>query len=69
MQNFEMFTSISQNFWDQKVATITERSVFDDEEDDELENDVHSFVDKTTHLTTAVLRKGRDVDAVTNVVA
>ena len=61
MQNFEMYTSISQNFWDQKVATITERPVFDDEEDDELENDVHSFVDKTTHLTTAVLRKGRDV--------
>ena len=23
--------------------------VFDDEENDELENDIHSFVDKTTH--------------------
>ena len=34
--------------------------VFDDEENDELENDIHSYVDKTTHLTTAVcvLRRG-----------
>ena len=32
--------------------------VFDDEENDELENDMHSFVENTTHLTTAVLRRG-----------
>ena len=32
--------------------------MFDDEENYELENDIHSFVDKTTHLMTAVLRRG-----------
>ena len=29
----------------------------DDEENDELENDIHSFVDKPIHLTTVVLRR------------
>ena len=42
----------------QKVAAIMKLLVFDDEENDELENDIHSFVDKTTHLMTAVLRRG-----------
>ena len=55
---FQEYTSISQNYWDQKVAAIMKLPVFDDEENDELENDIHSFVDKTTHLTTAVLRRG-----------
>ena len=31
--------------------------VFDDGENEELENDVRSSVDQTTHLTTAVLRR------------
>ena len=31
--------------------------IFDDGDKEELEHDVHSFVDKTTHLTTAVLRR------------
>ena len=55
---FQTYTKISQNYWDQKVAAIMKLPVFDDEENDELENDIHSFVDKTTHLTTAVLRRG-----------
>ena len=36
--------------------------VFDDEENVELENDIHSFVDKTTHLTTAVLRRSVEMN-------
>ena len=31
--------------------------VFDDGENESLEDDVHSFVDTTSHLTTAVLRR------------
>ena len=57
-QIMESYTSISQKYWDQKVAAITKFLVIDDVENDELENDVRSFVDKTTHLTTAVLRQG-----------
>ena len=32
--------------------------ISDDEDNDELEHDVHNFVDKTTHLTTVFLRRG-----------
>ena len=56
-----MQRSISQNYWDQKVAAIMKLPVFDDKENDELENDIHSFEDKTTHLTTAVLRRGIEI--------
>ena len=55
---FQMYTSFSQNYWDEKVAAIIKLPVFDEEENDELENDIHSYVDKTIHLTTAVLRRG-----------
>ena len=55
---FQTYTSIRQNYWDQKVAAVMKLPVFDDEENDEPENDIQSFVDKTTHLTTAVLRAG-----------
>ena len=58
LAKFPTYTSISQNYWGQKVAAIMKLPVFDDEENDELENVIHSFVDKTTHLTTAVLRRG-----------
>ena len=54
----QTYTSISKNYWDQKVAAIMKFCVVDDEENDELENDIRSFVDKTSHLTTAVLRRG-----------
>ena len=54
---FQTYTSISQNCWDQRVAALVKLLVFDDEENDELEKDFHSFVNKTIHLTTAVLRR------------
>ena len=57
-QIMEPYTSINQNCWDQKVAAIAKLLVFSDVENDELENEARSFVDKTTHLTTAVLRLG-----------
>ena len=40
------------------MAAVERLPVFDDGEDESLEDDVHSFVDKTSHLTTAVLRRG-----------
>ena len=53
---FHTFTSINLNERFQKVAAIMKLLVY--EENDELENDMHSFVDNTTHLTTAFLRLG-----------
>ena len=42
-----------------KVASILKLPVFDVEENDELEKKtIHSVADKTTHLMTAVLRRG-----------
>ena len=55
---FQEYTSINQNYWDQKLAAIERLPVFDDGENEELEDDVHSFVDETSHLTTAVLWRG-----------
>ena len=54
---FPEYTSINQKYWDQKLAAIERLPllVFDDGENESLEDDVHSFVDKTSHLTTAVL--------------
>ena len=54
---FQTYTSISQNYWDQRATAIEKLLVFDDEENEKLENRVRSIVDKTTHLTTAVLRR------------
>ena len=45
-------------YWNQKLATMEKLPIFDDGDIEELEHDVRSFVDKTTHLTTAVLRRG-----------
>ena len=42
-------SSIDQGHWNQKLAA------FDDGDNEELEHYVHSFVDKTTHLTSAVI--------------
>ena len=39
-------------------STMEKLPIFDGGDNEELEHDVHSFVDKTTHLTTAVLRRG-----------
>ena len=50
---FQEYSSIEQSCWNQKLATMENcRSSI------ELEHDVRIFVDKTTHLTTAVLRRG-----------
>ena len=55
---FQTYTSISQNYWDQRVAAVEKLLVFDDEENEKWENEVRSFLDKTTHLTTAILMRG-----------
>ena len=55
-QKFQEYTNINKNYWNQRVA-VENLPVFDFGENESLENDVHSFVDKTTHLTTAVLRR------------
>ena len=39
----QAYTSINQNYWDQRVE-IMKLFVFDDEENDELVNDIHSFL-------------------------
>ena len=57
-QKFQEYANLNQNFWNQRIAAIERLPVFDDGENESLEDDVHSFVDKTTHLTTAVLRRG-----------
>ena len=59
---FQAYENIDQNFWSQKSATVEKLPVFDDGDNEELENDVRSFVDKTTHLTTAVLRRGVEMN-------
>ena len=55
---FQDYPSIEQSYWNQKLTTMEKLPLFDDEDNEELENDVHSFVDKSPHLTTAVLRRG-----------
>ena len=55
---FQEYSSIEQSYWNQKLTTMENLPIFDDGDNEELEHDVHSFVDKTTHLTTAVLRRG-----------
>ena len=54
---FQEYTHINQNYWDQKLAAVERLPVFDDGQNESLGDDVHSFVDKTSHLTTAVLRR------------
>ena len=58
MKKLKGFKSIKKIYWDQKLAAIERLLVFDDGENESLEDDVHSFVDKTCFLTTAVLRRG-----------
>ena len=47
-QKFQVYMNINQE----------RLPVFDDGENESLEEDVHSFVNKTSHLTTAALRRG-----------
>ena len=55
---FQEYSSIEQSYWNQKLTTMEKLPIFDYGDNEELEHDVRSFVDKTTHLTTAVLRRG-----------
>ena len=61
-QKFQEYMSINQNYWVQKLAAIERLPVFDDGENESLEDDVHSFVDTTSHLTTAVLWRGVEMN-------
>ena len=58
LKSFESTRTSIRIYWDQKLAAVGRLLVFDDGENESLEDDVHSFVDKTTHLTTALLRQG-----------
>ena len=51
---FQDYSSIEQS----ETHNGGKLPIFDDEDNEELEHDVRSFVDKTTHLTSAVLRRG-----------
>ena len=47
-QKFQEYTSINKNYRDQKLAAIERLLVFDDGENESLEDDVHSFVDNVS---------------------
>ena len=55
---FQAYSSFDQSYWNQKLAATEKLPVFDDGDHEEMELDVRSFVDITTHLTSAVLRRG-----------
>ena len=55
---FQEYSSIEQSYSNQKLTTMEKLTIFDDGDNEELEHDVRSFVDKTTHLTTTILRRG-----------
>ena len=57
LESYNSFSNINQNYWDQKLATVERLPVFDDRENESFDDDVHSIVDTTSHLTTAVLRR------------
>ena len=59
-QKFHKYANINQKYWDQKFTAVEGLSVFDDGENESLEDDVQSVANKTSHLTTVVLR--RDVE-------
>ena len=54
---FQAYSSIDQSYWNQNLAAAEKLPIFDDGDNEDLEHDVRSFVDKTTHLTSAVLRR------------
>ena len=55
---FQDYSRIELSYWNQKLTMVEKLPIFDDEDNEELEHDVHSFVDKTFLLTSAVLRRG-----------
>ena len=56
-QKFQEYANINQNHWNQRFAAVERLLVFDDGENDSLEDDALNSADKTTHLTPAVLRR------------
>ena len=60
--SFKEYTNINQNCGDQKLAAVERLPVFDDGEHESLGYDVRSFVDKPSHLTTAALRWGVEMN-------
>ena len=54
---FQAYSSIDQSYWNQKLEATEKLPIFDDGDNEELEHDVHSFVDTTTHLVSAALRR------------
>ena len=68
-QKFHEYGNINQDFWNQRTAAVERLRVFDDGENESLEDDVRSFVDETTHFTTAVFcdNVGRQVFLATHV--
>ena len=52
------YSSIEQSYWNQKHTTMETMPIFYYGDNKELEHEIHSFADRTIHLTTAVLRRG-----------
>ena len=61
-QKFQECANINQNNWNKRIAAVERLPVFDDGENESLEDDVYSFVDKTTHLMIVVLRRGVEMN-------
>ena len=55
--SFRSNTSLNQNCWNHRIAAVEGLPVFDDGENESLEDDVRSFVDKPSHLTATILRR------------
>ena len=45
---FQAYSSIDQAYWIQKLAVTEKLTIFDDGDNEELEHDFYSFMDKTT---------------------
>ena len=54
---FQAYSSIDQSYWNSKLAATEKLPIFNNGDNEELEHDVGSFVDKSTHLSSAVLRR------------
>ena len=52
-QKFQEYASINQNYWNQKMAAVERLPVCDDGQTNRWR-----MMDTTSHLTTAVLRRG-----------
>ena len=62
LKSFKSTRASIRIFGIRKLAAIERLPVFDDGENESLEDDVRSFVDKTSHLSTAVLRRGVEMN-------